>query len=89
VSAVVGGVVRDLTRGRNVMRRKREDVHADNPSRLKMKVNGVTLSGVTVGGFWVWACEEYPDLVEQHSGKDDPTPMVTAFTERARVEVME
>lgn len=63
-------------------KKKAAEVVEGQQSSFNMELNGYKLSGVTVGGFWVWTCPDFPDLIEKHGGKDKPSPMVEAFVKR-------
>ncbi len=64
-------------------KKKAESVVEDNQSRFTMSINGYTLSGVTIAGFWIWQCPDFPELATKYSGLDDSSAMVGEFTRLA------
>ena len=52
-------------------------------ARLKITINGHTLTGEKWPSGWLLACEFWSDLEDAWAGRDDVTPAIDEFIRRA------
>jgi hypothetical protein len=52
---------------------------------LELQINRHHLSGVKRRGKWLFSCQSWPELEQQHDGDKDASGMIDAFVQRAIV----